>query len=272
MVRNKVIVLRLEMEFLPITIIEAQSFFFIMIRISVILFMFPFFSARVIPVLSKAGLALMITIVLFSVINHEMITFPDNLFGVVQFIITELIIGMILGLMVQLFFEGVRMMGQLVGFQTGFAITNILDPQSGVQVSIFSNFAYLVTMAIFLVLNGHHIALNAIKESFEIINVGSLNLNRQIFQKILFISGDMFVIALKIGAPAIAALLFTKVAFALVTKLIPQMNIMIVAFPVQIVIGLIFFGITLNILLRFVENYLGGMGVLLIDTMTGLKG
>jgi flagellar biosynthetic protein FliR len=82
----------------------------------------------------------------------------------------------------------------------------------------------------------------------------------------------MFVIALKIGAPAIGALLFTKVAFALVTKLIPQMNIMIVAFPIQIVIGLIFFGITLNIILRFVENYLGGMGVLLIDTMTGLKG
>jgi flagellar biosynthetic protein FliR len=127
-------------------------------------------------------------------------------------------------------------------------------------------------MAIFLVLNGHHIALNAIKESFEIINVGSLHLNRQIFQKILFVSGDMFVIALKIGAPAIAALLFTKVAFALVTKLIPQMNIMIVAFPVQIMIGLIFFGITLNILLRFVENYLGGMDVLLMETMTGLKG
>jgi flagellar biosynthetic protein FliR len=260
------------MDLLPITVKEAQSFFFIMIRISVILFMFPFFSARVIPVLSKAGLALMISVILFSVINHKMIVFPDNLWGVVQFILTELIIGMILGLMVQLFFEGVRMMGQLVGFQTGFAITNILDPQSGVQISIFSNFAYLVTMAIFLVLNGHHIALNAIKESFEIINVGSLHLNRQIFQKILFVSGDMFVIALKIGAPAIAALLFTKVAFALVTKLIPQMNIMIVAFPVQIMIGLIFFGITLNILLRFVENYLGGMDVLLMETMTGLKG
>ena len=260
------------MDFLPITLKEAQSFFFIMIRISVILFMFPFFSSRVIPVLSKAGLALMISIILFSVINHQMIGFPGTPWGVARLILTEFIIGMILGLMVQLFFEGVRMMGQIVGFQTGFAITNILDPQNGVQVSIFSNFAYLVTMAIFLVLNGHHLALNAIRESFEIVHVSSLNLDRQIFQKILSLSGDMFVIALKIGAPAMAALLFTKVAFALVTKLIPQMNIMIVAFPVQIVIGLIFFGITLNILLRFVESYLGGLDVLLIQTMKGLKG
>jgi flagellar biosynthetic protein FliR len=234
--------------------------------------MFPFFNARVIPVLSKVGLALMISIILFSVTNHEMIAFPNNLWEIIQFIITEFIIGMILGLMVQLFFEGIRMMGQVVGFQTGFAITNILDPQSGVQVSIFSNFAYLVAMVVFLILNGHHLALNAMRESFEIINAGSLNLNRQIFQKLLFLSGEMFVIALKIGAPAIAALLFTKVAFALVTKMIPQMNIMIVAFPVQIIIGLIFFGITLNIILRFVENYLGGLDVLLIDTMKGLKG
>ena len=260
------------MEFLPITYREIQAFFFIMIRISVILFMFPFFNARVIPVLSKAGLALMITIILYSVINHEIIAYPNTLWEGIQYIITEFIIGMILGLMVQLFFEGIRMMGQVVGFQTGFAITNILDPQSGVQVSIFSNFAYLVAMVVFLVLNGHHLALNAIRESFEIINVGSLNLNRQIFQKLLFFSGEMFVIALKIGAPAIAALLFTKVAFALVTKLIPQMNIMIVAFPVQIIVGLIFFGITLNIILRFVESYLGGLDVLLIDTMKGLRG
>ena len=85
------------------------------------------------------------------------------------------------------------------------------------------------------------------------------------------IFGDMFVIAIKIGAPAIAALLFTKVAFGLITKFIPQMNIMIVAFPVQIVIGLLFFGISLNVLLGFMERYLQGLGPLLMDTMNWLR-
>jgi flagellar biosynthetic protein FliR len=189
----------------------------------------------------------------------------------VQMITAELIIGMILGLLVRMLFEGIRMMGQLVGFQTGFAITNILDPQSGMQVSILSNMAYLVAMVIFLILNGHHILLNAIRESFEIINVGALSLDRRIFQEIINASGDMFVIAIKIGAPAIAALLFTKVVFGLITKLIPQMNIMIVAFPVQIIIGLIFFGVCLNVILRFMERYLGDLGSLLINTMNCLK-
>jgi len=259
------------MNFLPIQYQEFKTFFLILIRISVILLMFPFFSSRVIPVLVKAGLVLIITIVLFSVIDNKELQFPDTLCGIVQMITAELIIGMILGLLVKIVFEGIRMMGQLVGFQTGFAITNIIDPQSGMQVSILSNMAYLVAMVIFLILNGHHILLNAVKESFEIINVGSLSLDRRIFQEIINASGDMFVIAIKIGAPAIAALLFTKVVFGLITKIIPQMNIMIVAFPIQIVIGLIFFGVCLNVILRFMERYLGDLGSLLINTMNCLK-
>jgi len=259
------------MDLLPVSYQEFKSFFLILIRISVILFMFPIFSSRLIPVLAKAGLAFIITIILFPVINTKMVEFPDTLWGMVQLMIAEFIIGMILALLVQMFFEGIRMMGQLVGFQTGFAITNILDPQSGMQVSILSNMAYLVAMVLFLVLNGHHILLSAMRESFEIINVGSLSLNRQIFQKIIDTSADMFVIAIKIGAPAIAVLLFTKVAFGLITKLIPQMNIMIVAFPVQIVIGLIFFGISLHVLLRFMERYVGGLDSMLISAMSWLK-
>lgn len=259
------------MDLLPISYQEFKSFFLIFIRVGVFLFMFPFFSARIIPTLPKAGLALIITIILFPVIDNKMVEFPDTLLGMAQLIIAELIIAMILGLLVQFFFEAVRMMGQIVGFQTGFAITNVLDPQSGVQVSILSNLAYLVAIVLFLILNGHHIILNALRESFEIINVGSLSLNRQMVQKMIQMSGDMFVLAIKIGAPAIAVLLFTTVSFGVVVKFMPQMNIMIVAFPVKIVIGLLFFGICLSVLSRYVEGFLGGLEALLMNTMALIK-
>ena len=259
------------MDIWPLSYQEFKSFFLILIRVGVILFMFPFFSSRLIPVLSKVGLALIISIILFPVIDNRMAEFPDALWGMVHLIMAEFIIGMILGLLVQIFFEGVMMMGQFVGFQTGFAIVNILDPQTGAEVSILSNLAYLVAIALFLILNGHHIILNAMRESFEILNVGSLSLNRQIFQEIIRASGDMFVIAIKIGSPAIAALLFTSVAFGLITKLTPQMNVMIVLFPVKIVVGLVFFGISLHVLLRFMERYLEGLDSLLLNTMAWMK-
>ena len=259
------------MEILPLSYDEFKTFFLILTRVSVILFLFPFFSSRVIPVLTKAGLALVITVILYPVMDTSPGAFPATAWGMARMVLSELIVGMILGLLVQMFFEGIRIMGQLVGFQTGFAITNILDPQSGMQVSILSNMAYLVAMVLFLLLNGHHILLGAMRESFQIIEVGSLNLNRQIFQRVMASSADMFVIAIKIGAPAIAALLFTKVAFGLITKLMPQMNIMIVAFPVQIVVGLLFFGVCLSVLLGSMEKYLGGLGPVLTNTMSWLK-
>ena len=261
----------LVMDILTISYQEYKAFFLVLIRVSVILVMFPFFSARVIPNLVKAGLALVITIVLFPVINNKMVEFPGTLLGIAQLILSEIIIGMTLGILVQMFFEGVRMMGQMVGFQTGFAITNVLDPQSGAQVSIFANTAYLVAIVLFLLLNGHHILLNALRDSFDIINVGSLSLNVGMLKKMTKISGDMFGIAVKIGAPPIAALLFTNVAFGLITKLMPQMNIMIVAFPVQICVGLFFFGISLNVLLRFMERYIEGLAPMLIHTMNLFK-
>jgi flagellar biosynthetic protein FliR len=259
------------MEIFPSSYQELEWFLLILIRVSVILFMFPFFSARAIPVFSKAGLALIISVILLPVINHKMLVFPDSLWGLAQVMMAEMIVGMTLGLMVQMFFEGVRIMGQFVGFQTGFAIANILDPQSGAQVSILSNMAYLMAMVLFLMLNGHHIVLSAIRESFEIINVGGLSLQREIFQKIVRTSADMFVIAIRIGAPAIGALLFVKVVLGLITKLMPQMNVMIVAFPVQVVVGLFFFGICLGVLLRFMEGYLGALSAVLNHTMTWLR-
>ena len=259
------------MDIFAISYQEYKAFLLVLIRVSTILVMFPFFSARAIPVLCKAGMALMITIILFPVLNNELIAFPDTACGILQLVLGELIIGLILGLLVQIFFEGFKMMGQMVGFQTGFAITNIIDPQSGVQISIFSNMAYFVALISFLLLNGHHIMLNAVRESFGIIPVGSVGLNGEMLTKMIPLYGDMFVIAIKIGAPAIAALLFTKVAFGLIVKLIPQMNIMIVAFPDQIVIGLFFFGISLNVLLRLTERYLGGLGALLTNTMALMK-
>jgi flagellar biosynthetic protein FliR len=246
---------------------EVKIFFLVLIRVGIIFQMLPFFNANVIPIMAKAGLSLVITIILFPVINTKMVVLPPTIYGMAQFVLTEFIIGIILGLLVLVFFEGVRMMGQMVGFQTGFAITNIIDPQSGSQISILANLAYLVAIIFFLLLNGHHILLSAVKESFEIIPVGSSGLNFEMFNKLIPVYGDMFEIAVKIGAPAIAALLFTNLAFGIIVKFIPQMNIMIVAFPVQITIGLIFFGVSLNVLLHFMEAYLKNLGSLLINTM-----
>lgn len=251
---------------------EITVFFFMLIRTGIILFMLPFFSSRVIPVQIKAGLALAVTMVLFPAVSSRIETVPGTLWEMSEMVAGELVVGMVLGMLVQIFFEGINMMGQLAGVETGFSIASVMDPQSGAQTSVLANMAYLISLSLFLILNGHHILLNAIRESFAIIQPGSVSLSRQVFEEMLKRSGDMFVIAVKIGAPVIAAILFIQVAFGLITRLIPQMNIMIVAFPLQIVVGLLFFGISLGGIEKFMERYIGSLHGLLTGMMTLMKG
>jgi len=246
---------------------DFNHFLLIFIRVGVILFLLPFFNSRRIQVMSKVGMTFMIAILLYPVVDVRTSVMPAGTIGIAQLIGGELVIGIILGLIVQVFFEGVKIMGEMVGFQTGLSIANVIDPQSGMQLSIFSNMAYLLAMILFLLLNGHHVLLNALKGSFEILQVGTLSLNPLLMQKMITHVGQMFVIGIKIGAPAIAALLFTKIVFGLITKFIPQMNIMIVAFPAQIAIGLLFFGISLRLVLVFVEKHVDGLEAIMMTTM-----
>ncbi len=252
---------------MPVNFDTIEGFFLVFIRLSVLVFMLPFFNTRVFPAPVKAGLSLLLAIVVFPVISMEDTGFPDAMTAFAGWVAVEMLIGMILGLMVLAVFEGIRIMGQVVGFETGFAIANVFDPQSGAQISLLANFAFFLSMVLFLLFNGHHILIHAMKESFDILPVGSVTLDPELVEKMLSKTSDMFVIALKIGAPAIAVLLLTKVAFGLITKLIPQMNIMIVAFPVQIAVGLFFFSICLTVLLRFMETYVEQLGAFLVGIL-----
>lgn len=250
---------------------QLKAFILIFMRITIVLFLLPIFGSSMVYVRVKAGLALLISVVLFPVISPDLKLFPENLLSGVNLVLSECIIGMIIGLMVRMFFASVQLAGQLIGFQMGFAIINVLDPQTGVQASIIAQFGYWVAILIFLILNGHHLLLKALKESFDIINVGSIGFSEGLFKTIIDASSHMFLLAIKIGAPAIAALLFVSAAFGICAKFTPQMNILIVAFPIKIVVGLIFFGLSLEILLRIIKGYLGNFDTALINIMNLMK-
>ncbi|MBE9580209.1 MAG: flagellar biosynthetic protein FliR [Proteobacteria bacterium] len=244
------------MDLLGLSPDQFKSFVLILIRISIVLFMLPIFGGRMQPNAVKAGLALLISIVLFPVVRPDPTLFPEGLLAVVRLILSELVFGLVVGLILRLFFAGVQLGGQLIGFQMGFAIANILDPESGAQGSILAMLGYWVAILFFLLLDGHHILLKTLVESFSIVEVGSLGLHDGLFGRMLEVSADMFAMSIKVGAPAITALLLTSASFGIIARVVPQMNILIVAFPLKIVVGLFFFGLSLEVLLCFMKRYL----------------
>ncbi len=251
---------------------EFKLFLLIFIRVSVVLFLFPIFGARMFPSLVKVGLALVISMALYPVIRLDIGLFPGHAPGFVIFIVAEFIVGMLLGLTVRIFLAAVELAGQLIGFQMGFAIMNVIDPQSGTQVSIMGQIGNLTALLIFLAIDGHHALIGALIESFQLVNVGQVTIQKGLFVNFISMSGSLFALAIKIGAPAITALLFTSAAFGLTAKFAPQMNILIAAFPVKIAVGLAFFGFSLQIISILCRNFVSRFPALANGILTSLGG
>jgi len=124
-------------------------------------------------------------------------------------------IGITIGLAGRLVFAGVQLAGQLAGFQMGFAIVNVFDPITSAQVSIIAQFQYLLAMLVFLAVDGHHLFLYSIAESYRIVPAFGFHFSGELTRAILELSKDMFVIAIKTGAPVIAMLLMISIKLSM---------------------------------------------------------
>ena len=153
-------------------------------------------------------------------------------------IIGEVMIGLIIGFCVRIVFTGIQLAGQLVGFQMGMSIANVLDPASSNQVSLMSQFNYIVAFLVFLTINAHHLFIRALSESFFVVPPMTFLMDHFIFEKIVLFANNIFIIAIKVGAPVIVTLLLTSFIFGLIARMVPQIHIYIVSMPIQILIGL----------------------------------
>lgn len=236
--------------------VRFRIFMLVLARISVFLFLFPIFSSPTFPGPLKLGFALVMTLLFYSVVPVDVGRFPEDVFSFGLLIGAEVFVGMTLGIVLRVFFAGVQLAGQMIGFQMGFAMINVLDPQTGGNVSIMDQLGYWVCLVIFLMLNGHHMVIMSLIDSFDLVPVGGFVLHPAVTPKILAISGGIFLMAIKVSAPVVAALFFVSVGFGLISKFSPQMNVMIVAFPVKIAVGLVMFGITIQVIAIMTRDYI----------------
>ena len=244
---------------------QIELFFLVLLRVSTIVVMIPILGDRTTPVRVKGGLAIFITFLVLPSVDPA--AGADDLFALGLRMGGEVLIGIILGFACRLAFTGIQMAGQLVGFQIGFSIVNIIDPLTSEQVSIVAELQYLFAGLLFLGVNGHHMLIQAVSESYSVLPVLGFHMTGELAQSLVDLSRNMFVIAVKISAPIVVALLFANIGLGLIARTVPQMNVFIVGFPLQIAIGLIGIGLTIPVFLQIVEglfsNLPAEMGLLL---------
>jgi flagellar biosynthetic protein FliR len=151
----------------------------------------------------------------------------------------ELATGLALGFMAGLVFSAVQVAGHLIDMETGFGIVNVLDPNLGQPAPVVGTFLYLLAMLVFLSLNGHHLLLVALSDSFQVVPVDSARWGEATLRALLDATGEMFWIALRIALPVVGALFVGSVALGLVARSVPQLNIFVVGLPAKLAGGLL---------------------------------
>ncbi|CAK7064101.1 MAG: Flagellar biosynthetic protein FliR [Desulfovibrio sp.] len=229
------------------------SFLLTFMRISLLVFMLPFYGGENVPVIVKGALAMVMALALWPHLSFHGAAFPAHPLGIILMILGELLIGLMLALSVQVIFAGIQTGGQLMGFQMGFTMATVADPQSGGQVSITSHLLYMVAFVAFLTLDGHLYLLQALTSSFAIMPPGGFFARSMLFTDLITLSAQMFVLAVKVAAPILASLFLIEVALALMARAAPQMNLLIIGMPIKIAVGFFFMFIVFTLLVRSIE-------------------
>ena len=220
----------------------------------------PIFKSKSIPVLFKVGLALAASIILFPLLDLKVFPVLTNLGNFAVGAIGEILLGITIGMAVNMIFVGLQMAGQISGYQMGLALARVMDPSAGQQIPLLAQFFQLFAFLIFLTINAHHWFLMALADSFQLVPPFGFKISGSLIEQLIHIAGNMFVIAIKVGAPVIAALLLTSVAFGLIARTVPQMNVLFVAMPLKIIIGLLFIGFSLPYLSSFLKTVFSKLG------------
>ena len=221
------------------------TFLLILIRVSALIVALPYIGGPLVPRPFKIGIVVWMSFLLFPVVEPNTIPGPITWLSLVPGLIGEIFIGLAIGLTARLFFTAVDLAGQIIGMQMGFGLVNMVDPTTRSQTPIIGRFHGLIASLLFFSLNVHHDFIKAIIASFQMIPLYGFQISALSVQGMIHLAGKMFVLAVKIAAPIMVILVLTNIAFGIMVRATPQLNVFVVTFPLTIGIGLLLLGVSL---------------------------
>lgn len=230
---------------------NVAKFILLFARVGGLFVFFPFFSHSNIPEVIKATLALFLTMFLFPLAKFEAPQY--NTFLILQ-ILSEVLFGMIAGLVLTLVFTIIQMAGEQMAFTMGFTMANVMDPSTGASVPITSQILSLFALIVFLIFDGHHLALLFIDQSLDYIVLGEFYLKENFMRYINLAMFNVFVIGFSMAFPVLAINLLADLIFGLLMKTMPQFNLLVVGYPMKIALAFVVLIATLVIMMEYFKD------------------
>lgn len=218
---------------------SMEAFLLITGRLSGLFLSAPIFSSRQMPVRIKALLVVGVAAMLSYYIPMKVAVDIISPGYFIAALVVEILIGYTLGFVAYILFAAIQLAGQLMDMQMGFAIVNVVDPQSGMQIPLMGNLVQTLALLTYLAVNGHHYLLQALVQSYTVIPVLGLKMGGAFTELLVSISAHMFVLAVKIAAPIVIAILISDIAMGFIARTVPQMNVFIIGLPLKILVGIL---------------------------------
>lgn len=213
-------------------------YFWPFIRISGMLLMVPILSGSYVPMNVRLLLAVFITFAIAPSLALPPPVDPFTWHGILL-IVQQLGIGVAIGLIFALIFQAFVIAGHLASMSMGLAMASMVDPATGVNTPIIGRYFTIIATLLFLLMNGHVLVFKAVLQSFETLPIGLHFFTQDSLKLIYGFGSQMFESGVTIALPLVTALLLVNIAFGVVARAAPALNIFAVGFPVTLLVGLI---------------------------------
>ncbi|ROR34941.1 flagellar biosynthetic protein FliR [Inmirania thermothiophila] len=240
---------------------EVARWFWPFVRVAAMVMVAPVFGAAGVPVRVRLVTALALTAAVAPVLPAPPAVAPASVAGLLVGV-QQLLIGLATGFALRLVFAAIATAGQVLANTMGLGFASSVDPQNGVQVPVLSQFLVVLATLVFVSVNGHLILIDIVAGSFRTLPVAAEGLGRADLWAVAAWGGELFAGAVLIALPVLTALLLLNLAFGVITRAAPQLNIFAVGFPLSMLLGFVVIWVSLPGLLPQLERLLAaGLGL-----------
>lgn len=237
-----------------------KLFVLVMVRFSGLMISAPVLGSANFPMVAKIGLSgLAAVLVTPMVLPATPLPLPDDFLSFALLGAGELLIGLAIGFVMTIAFAAIQVAGQVIDMLSGFALVNVFNPALETQVPVFGFFLFVIAVLYLLAMNGHHLMIRALVSTFDKIPVGGFVMRPALLAEVNRWGSAMFIDGLMIAAPVAAALLMAYVTMGLLGRMVPQIHLFVVGFPLTIALSLLMVALFLDIYLHYLDGVFGQM-------------
>lgn len=215
------------------------------LRIFFLLIFMPFFSSKIIPFPVKWMLSVCLLFTSFSVLELQIGVLNFSTSGeILVFFLKESLVGLILGFSAKLIFEGILLACHFIGSHIGFETSNYYD-DNGNQIASVSQFIFILATIVFLSIDMHHFMIRAVVDSFSILPLGKAVFSVEVFEHLSLMGTKFFWMLIQFAAPIAIFLFIINISFGILSKMVPQLNALIINLSLNIPFVLLVFLVTI---------------------------